>query len=426
MVSRLDEGLAASLPSDLDALAMLTADTSYADAVHQLLAVVRTQLGMQVAWVSEFIGTEQVLRFVDAADGADAPQEGSRLPLGGSYCARVLDGRFPALIPDSRSAPEAALLDITAQLQVGSYIGIPVLGPQGVAVGMLCAIHASASPGLSERDVAALRLLVQLLHDLRQRALSAVEAVAERARMERALSDVVQGVGRHSVLQPIVDLFSGRTIAAEGLTHFTAPSPAGPNGRSPAQWFDDASRLGLREELELATAAAVLDRLDDDVPEHVLLTVNLSPSTLVGEGFRGVIAGRPLHRIAVEMTEHTPVLDYDRLSRALDPYREQGLQVAVDDAGAGFASLRHMLAVHPDLVKIDMALVRGSGVDIARRTLLMALADFAEVTGCQLVAEGVETDAELRAVSACGVHLAQGYFFGRPSRQPSWSGFAVP
>ena len=416
---------------DLDALEMLTTGTSYADAVRQLLAVVRTQLGMQVAWVSEFVGGEQVLRFVDAEQGlAHAPPvEGTRASLSGSFCARVLDGRFPALIPDTRAVPEAALLDITAELSIGSYIGVPMVGPSGTTVGMLCAIHEAAAPGLSERDVAALKLIVQLLHDLQARALSATQALEQRDRMLRTLASVIGGSGRHAVLQPIVDLVSGRAVAAEGLTRFTAGSPAtqpGEPARSPAQWFDDAVRMGLCVELELATAASVLDLLDDGVPESASVAVNVSPATLLGDGMAALLKGRPLHRIVLEMTEHAVVEDYDELAAVLTPLRAEGLQVAVDDAGAGYASLRHVLAVRPDFIKIDMALTRGCDGDLARRTLLTALADFAEATSCRLVAEGVETEGELRAVASCGVHLAQGYFLARPSRTPTWSGFLIP
>ena len=414
------------LPGDLEALAMLTAGTSYADAVHQLLAVVRTQLGMQVAWVSEFVGADQVLRFVDAAPGAQAPAEGTRRPLGGSFCARVLDGRFPAVIPDTRGVPAAALLDITAELRIGAYVGVPLLGPHGVAVGMLFAVHDTARPQLGDRDVAALRLLVQLLHDLQARAVSAAQAVEERSRMRAALEAIVAGHGRHPVLQPIVDLVSGRAVAAEGLTRFTASSPAAAEGRTTAQWFDDSARLGMREALELATAGAVLDLLDDGVPEHAAVSVNLSPQTLVSERLPALLAGRPLRRVVIEVTEHAPVSDYAALAGSLEPYRAHGLRLAVDDAGAGYASLQHVLDVRPDFIKIDMALVRGADVDLPRRTLLTALADFAEATGCRLVAEGVETDGELRAVAACGVHLGQGYLLGRPDRDPSWSGFPLP
>jgi EAL domain-containing protein (putative c-di-GMP-specific phosphodiesterase class I) len=244
--------------------------------------------------------------------------------------------------------------------------------------------------------------------------------------MRRAVQAVIEGKGRHPVLQPIVDLVTGRAVAAEGLTRFTASSPAFADGRTPAQWFDDAARLELRDELELAAAGAVLDLLEHEVPSHISVSINLGPQTLVGGRLPELLAGRPLHRVVVEMTEHAPVVDYDQLTAVLQPYRDQGLQLAVDDAGAGYSSLQHVLAVRPDLIKIDMALIRGSDGDLARRTLLTALADFAEATSCRLVAEGVETDGELRAVASSGVHLGQGHLLGRPGREPSWSGFAVP
>ena len=99
---------ASALPADLQSVAKAAGD-SYSDTVHQLLAIVRTQLGMQVAWVSEFIGVHQVLRFVDAAPGVQAPAAGTTIPMGGTFCARVLDGRFPSLIPDARTVPEERL-----------------------------------------------------------------------------------------------------------------------------------------------------------------------------------------------------------------------------------------------------------------------------------------------------------------------------
>jgi EAL domain-containing protein (putative c-di-GMP-specific phosphodiesterase class I) len=315
---------------------------------------------------------------------------------------------------------------VTAELHIGAYVGVPLLGPTGAAVGMLCAIDGDACPTLDERDVVGLQLLAQVLHDLQQRALSASEAESERRGLLRALQDVLSGEGRHPVLQPIVDLTTGRAVAAEGLTRFTGHTPAGSGGagRSAAHWFDDAARLGLREDLELVTARAVLELLDE-VPPHLALTINLGPETLLTPRLGELLDGRPLSRIVLELTEHAPVVDYDALSAALRPYRDRGLRLAVDDAGAGYASLRHVLAVQPDLIKIDMALTRGSDNDLARRTLLSALAGFAHSTGCRLVAEGVETRGELRAVASCGIDLVQGYALAQPSTSPAWSGYSA-
>ena len=404
----------------VEALERLTSGDSYADSVHRLLTVARTQLRMQVAWVSEFVGSDQVLRFVDAEPGATAPPEGTVLPLGGSFCSRVLDGRFPRLIPSTRDVPDAVLLDVTAELHIGAYVGVPLLGPAGTAVGMLCAIDGDPCPMLDERDVAGLQLLAQVLHDLQQRAVSVSQADARRAGQLRAMQDVLSGDGRHAVLQPIVDLTTGAAVAAEGLTRFTAPTPAQAGTlRSAGHWFDDAARLGLREDLELVTALAVLELLDE-VPSHVALTINLGPETLLTPRLGALLHGRPLPRIVLEITEHAPVADYEALSAVLRPYRDRGLQLAVDDAGAGYASLRHVLAVEPDLIKIDMALTRGADRDLVRRTLLSALAGFAQGTGCRLVAEGVETAGELRAVASCGIDLVQGYALAAPSTSPAW------
>jgi EAL domain-containing protein (putative c-di-GMP-specific phosphodiesterase class I) len=367
-----------------------------------------------------------VLRFVDSEPGADAPAAGSCLPLGGSFCARVLDGRFPALIPDARAVPDAALLDVTAALHIGSYIGVPLVSAHGTAVGMLCAISDTATPGMSERDVASLHLIADLLRDVQRRAQSDAELAQAEAQLRFVLQTVVAGRGRYPVLQPVVDLQAGRAVAAEGLTRFTLPGLTGGRAgtRSPAQWFHDAGRLGLRAELELAAAASLLDRLDDDdVPRDVAITVNLCPATVTGGGLPALLAGRDLGRVVVELTEHAPVTDYPALAAALRPHRDRGLRVAVDDIGAGYASLRHVLDVDPDLVKVDMALVRSADTDLARRAMLSGLVRFAATVGCRVVAEGVETQAELHAVAGCGVTLVQGYLTGPPERSPSWDAF---
>lgn len=415
----------------LESVQTLPAGTGYADAVRRLLAVVRTQLGMQIAWVSEFVGGTQVLRFVDAAPGAEAPAEGTALSLSGSYCSRVLAGHFPEVIPDTRTSPDAVLLDVTAELHIGAYVGVPLVSVDGLSSGMLCAVSDRPCPGLTERDADSLRLLASLLRDLQARALSDAEEEAARRSLTRAVETVVAGAGRYPVLQPIIDVRTGRAVAAEGLTRFTSPvagrAAAGLLGSMPAQWFDAASRVGLRVELELAAARSVLDLLDGPVvPPDVLLTVNLDPEALADPRLTEVLAGRELSRVVVEVTEHAPVADYDALAGVLVPLRERGLQVAVDDAGAGYASLSHVLAVEPDWIKVDMALTRRADEDLARRTLLSSLAVFADAVGCRLVAEGVETPGELQALRDCGIVLAQGFLLGEPSRAPHWDGFAVP
>jgi hypothetical protein len=142
--------------------------------------------------------------------------------------------------------------------------------------------------------------------------------------------------------------------------------------------------------------------------------VNLSPAVLVQTSHL-LLQAVPMDRLVIELTEHEAVADYALLVDALAPLHAAGAKVAIDDAGAGFASFRHALLLAPEILKLDISLVRGIDRDSSKASLCTALAGFAHATGALLVAEGVETAAEALAVERLGADLAQGYFFGRPS-----------
>jgi len=127
----------------------------------------------------------------------------------------------------------------------------------------------------------------------------------------------------------------------------------------------------------------------------------------------------PAGRIVLEITEHSPVSDYDVLRRALEPLRELGVRVAIDDVGAGFASMRHVLRLDPDLLKLDMTLTRAIDADTSRHALVVALVAFAAQVGAGVVAEGVETQEELSALEDAGVQFAQGFLLARPGPLPA-------
>ncbi len=117
----------------------------------------------------------------------------------------------------------------------------------------------------------------------------------------------------------------------------------------------------------------------------------------------------------VEITEHEPVDDYEELARALRPLRDLGVRIAIDDAGAGYASLRHTLALDPDIVKADIALTRGIDTDRAKRALASALISFADEMAMTIVAEGIETEAALQTLVGLGVRYGQGFHIARPA-----------
>jgi EAL domain-containing protein (putative c-di-GMP-specific phosphodiesterase class I) len=207
------------------------------------------------------------------------------------------------------------------------------------------------------------------------------------------------------VFQPIVELATGDVVGYEALTRFVDGSP-------PEQVFGEASRVGLTLELEAATLASSLEA-SATLPASVWLNFNASPEfVLAGESLASIMARRG-RQLVLELTEHVAISDYAALRGALHRLGPS-VRLAVDDAGAGFASLRHILELRPDYVKLDWSIVHGVHGDPARQALVAGMVHFAAKTGMTLVAEGVETAADARRLSQLGVPLAQGYRFGRP------------
>lgn len=209
-------------------------------------------------------------------------------------------------------------------------------------------------------------------------------------------------------LQPIVDLRSGRSVGYEALARFPS-TPA----LSPEVWFADAEAAGLGRQLELAAATAALDRLSE-LPPDSFLAINTSPAVAVDRCLREAMRGLPHDRIVLEMTEHAPVDDYDDFERRLDRRRGEGVRLAVDDVGAGFASLRHILRLRPSLIKLDISLVHGIDHDPLRQSLARSLVEFARSLDADVLAEGIESTGELEQVEKLGIALGQGFLLGRP------------
>jgi PAS domain S-box-containing protein len=234
---------------------------------------------------------------------------------------------------------------------------------------------------------------------------SLVERAAS-AEVRKRITDILARRAFRPVFQPIVDLDRGVPIGFEALTRFA-------DGTPPDQQFRAADSVGLRLRLEAATLRAALQAAPG-LPEAAWLSVNVSPAfVLAGEPLRTILreTERPL---VLEVTEEERIADYPAFRAALATLGS-GLRLAVDDAGAGFASLRHISELRPALVKVDRALVAAIDGDPVRQALLAGLRHFADATGCILVAEGIETDGELAALRTLGVQFGQGYLLGRPA-----------
>ena len=214
------------------------------------------------------------------------------------------------------------------------------------------------------------------------------------------------------VFQPICDLATGKTVGAEALARFHLPP-----SRPPDRWFAEAGEVGLRRELELTALDHALAHLTE-LPKGLFLSVNISPATLRGASLRRALSSVEARRVVIEVTEHMPVEDYDALNDAIDRVRALGVRLAIDDAGAGFASLRHILRLAPDFVKLDRTLIDDIERDRSHQALAAGLISFANKIDATIVAEGIERDAQLRALRELGVSRGQGFLLARPAPLP--------
>lgn len=368
--------------------------------VAELLVTAKKSLQLSVAFLSRLDGTTQHLEVVESSvpflfkEGATQKQETT-------FCQAILDKKLPEVIPDVRDHPEAMKLPAARLPRIRSYVSVPVRLSDGSLYGTFCACGLTSDKGLTKRDKALMDVLAHAAAVIIE---PTVTEAREREEIETRLAPVLAAGGPLVVLQPIIDLATGYRVGAEALSRFPEAWR-----KTPDVCFAEAHRVGLGDRLELLALERAVEH-----PCSGYVALNISPRTLLRSESSEFLAGLPLSRIVLELSEHDAVEDYAELVTVLKPLRAKGMRLAIDDVGAGFSSLRHIVLTSPDIIKIDRSIVDGVAQDAVLTTLVHSLVDFA--TGCkaQVVAEGVETGADAAALQSLGVHYGQGWYFGRP------------
>jgi EAL domain-containing protein (putative c-di-GMP-specific phosphodiesterase class I) len=347
-------------------------------------------------------GTTQHIEVVEASIPLPF-EEGQALPRESSFCQAVLDGRLPAVMPDVASFPEAMRLPAAHVTGVRSFISVPVVLSDGTLYGTFCAADHTMDNGLIARDKSLMEVLAHAASVIIE---PEVRKRADRSEIEGRLNPVMQDGGPVVVLQPVVDLATGARVGAEALSRFPEEWE-----KAPDVCFAEAHSVGQGHRLEvlaLERAAEHLERVSG------YIAMNVSPATLITRECAELLGGLPVERIILELSEHDPVEDYDALGTVLAPLRARGLQLAIDDVGAGFSSLRHIVLTAPEVIKLDRSLIYGVSADQVLTVLVRSMVDFAHGCHARVVAEGVETGEDAAALLSLGVDYGQGWFFGRP------------
>lgn len=294
----------------------------------------------------------------------------------------------------------AAAIVRAAGLTGGVYAPVVVDGRPIAVLGGLTA-RSDASEVLGGRLRWLLEIAAHVAPTLGRQLVARDEVDGRRA----VIAEMIAGRRFHPVYQPIVRLADRSVIGYEALTRFA-------DGAAPDVRFAEAAALGCGLDLETACLRAAV-AAESDLPVGAWLTLNSSAAFLLSGRPGAILRGidRP---VVVEITEYLAVEDYGMLRAAVEALGP-GVHLAVDDMGAGFAGLRHLVELRPHVVKLDGGIVRGIDGDPARQSLVAGMVHYVRLTGAHLVAEGVETIEEQRILAALGVDLAQGYLFARPA-----------
>jgi EAL domain-containing protein (putative c-di-GMP-specific phosphodiesterase class I) len=345
------------------------------------LRTLRAYLAVDIAYISQVAEGGSVIRHLDTRSEYPGLRVGGPDPFDHAGCGR----------PDAKA---------------GAHLCVPIELEGGTRYGALVCAGPRADAVMHPRDVSMIRVFAELAAEHIE---ADIHARARTTEVTSRVQDVIDRDGVSFLYQPVYDVNRASVVGFEGLARFAGATPRGPD-----VWFSDAARVGLDVALETRLIAKAMEGFER-LPPSVYIGFNVSPNIIVNGQLERAFAGAPLGRIVLEINEHPTIRQYDEIEKVLRPLRDKGLRISVDDAGGGVESFRHILQLKPDIIKLHMSLVRGINADAARSALAAALVQFGKEQRCDLVAEGVETAAELSKLKAMGIVKMQGYLLGRPA-----------
>jgi EAL domain-containing protein (putative c-di-GMP-specific phosphodiesterase class I) len=368
--------------------------------LERILALAAEHLEMDFAFVADAAPGRPLFQFSTDVAAVFGLAEDELTAWLGTCSQLMLAGEIPPAVPDVAADSRVRCLVSASQGEIGAYICVPITLSDGTVFGSLGCLNRDPHV-LGERDVRFMQMLAEM-------AGPEIEGVREQEQARARISKLIDQSALDIALQPVFDVHDGHCLGVEALSRF--PATYGHTD----EVFECAHSVGLGLQLEtlaLTHAVRLLPALDRDQ----FLAVNLTPQVAFELSATGAAHPEILPRLVLEITEHAAVDSYARLRRALRPSRELGLRLAIDDAGAGYASLKHVVELEPDVIKIDRSLIDGLAGDRARRSVVSAFVLLAIEMGASVIAEGVEQAADLEAIRDLGVDAAQGYLAARPT-----------
>ena len=370
-----------------------------------IIASIRSRLKMDMACITDFTSGNNVVQFAEGNSRYLPGLQGSEVSLNESYCYLFAQGVLPSIIADTSLHAATKDLDLTEKLEIGSYIAAPLRGPDGTIYGVFSCLGHSENYSLGDRELSMMAVFADMAGVELKEQITKKQNYLEA---QQRIREVMTPEKLHIRYQPIYDLKKQRVMGYESLARFdTEPY------QTPDIWFQEAKSVGLDQELELLAIKRGIEGMQY-IDESAYISLNVSAEIIMSGLLTDVFSDEIAPRIVLEVTEHSRVPDYKLFRKALCKLRKKGLRLAVDDAGAGFASFQHILELGAEIIKLDISLIKGLDKDPARSALTSALISFSKDTDTMVIAEGVETQEEYSELLRIGVDNIQGYYVGYP------------
>jgi len=269
----------------------------------RLLSLVRKHLKMDVAFISEFTQTDRVFKVVDNHTDNHCVSVGNSDPICETYCKKISDNDLEPIIPNTHKHPITKAMPVTKKLNIGAYIGVPIVLASGKTYGTFCCYKTTFDDNLNDRDLAFLKLISELATELiEQRSQS--DTISNETKI--LIENIIKTNAITIYFQPIFNLATNQLSGYESLSRFfTQPY------KTPDVWFKDADDLGLGEALEILAIQNTLHCMDELAP-HAYVTINTSPAHILSGSINNVLQNVDCTRIILEVTEHSPILDLNR------------------------------------------------------------------------------------------------------------------
>ena len=387
-----------------DPVAVLKGSKLLEQSLLSLLHTARTKLRMEVGFISRFDGDMRTFYLVDSAPGVDIVQSGGSDYRGESLCQRVVDARAPQLIGDAQLTSGARDLTAVKLVPVGAHISVPIVFSDGSVFGTFCLFSRYTMPELNHRSLAMCRVFADVAAAMVEEADALPQYESHpRIRIKAEVTEVLTGHGLKYSQIPLINLNTGKQLGVELIPHLVKSTK---NIASPLLLVHQAVRLGVSNLIGVNLIEHVLATLSA-TPDDNYVVINITPEFLAEFDFIEWLNQDLCRRIVFEISEHDRVPNYHDLKRILQPIRQSGIRLSIDNAGAGFASMQHILQLQPEFVKLDGGLTCGIASDSGQQAMLQALLLFSRAQGSTLVADGISNKQDEEYLLHAGISLGQ-------------------